>query len=526
MASISFRDPAMAQIAGLFNQSSVTYQEVSLTQDNCAQWARAENPCNGFEAFEYQFEGTTTRVRYFDSPEALGNLGRDLVSHWPAGAVGLALFFNEQLGTAGATFVTTASKCTGSPWAKIFGREFVWQAFGGTMFVNDGNFLGTLKAHMDKSVAMDRKGRFIDASLLRVGKPQTGLGGSKSCFTMEDPTRGGTERGAAVIRNYGWFQRLLGINITGGDQGFGVDENAITTAVAPENFCNSPLTGGYDPTANTAPGIIRSIERVWTYRQQGSRRPQPASILIQGFGGVGSRVGRHFRQANGTDVFACDVVINHAIAEIFSGDAARRFVLDISARRPEHFIPATLFEKEVGIASLENLVRFAEDRGWAVRNGLVECLGMFPNVSIFAPCASVHPLMQGVRQYIANSKISHVYGSVNNTHETGPDGTVRVSAWDMRDADVHVECDSRLNRGGATGVVGKLCGLTEEDMNGQADAVAQDTFEAWEREQDRHAVPSQLEGDHTATLLSHRNIDKGLTVGARLPLPPMDRAAL
>ncbi len=504
-------DVAASQVAALIHETGVTYKNLDLDTSHCALWARTADPRQGFDPFSYDFAGTTTRVRFFDRPAALGDLGQSLAAHWPQGAVGLALFYNEGLGSVGGSFVTTATQCPRSPWAQAFGRDWCWMSFGGTMFQN-GDFLTTLTAHMDKSQAMDPKGRFIDLSLRKVGKPDTRLGASKSCFKMVRPSD--VARREDIIRNYAWFQRFLGINITGGDQGFGKDENDIAIAVAPENFCNSPLTGGYDPTSNTAPGIILGLERLVALEDAGK-----LPLIVQGVGGIGSMVVQNFLRG-GHEVFASDSAFNPAIVELFRS-RPRNFVLDIAGRTRESFVP-TKAEEALGIKTYVDFLAFASQHGWRVRQGLEQCLGLFPLAEIFSPCAGVHPLTDGVRRAIIASNIRIISGPANNVHGIGPDGTYLRSAWELQDAKRFVDNDSRLNRGGATGVVGGISELTPEDMTRQAVAIADDHVEAYHRSRET-GVPPQIEGDRTALALSHENIDLGITVGAKLALPPETR---
>lgn len=493
------------QVAGLF--TSLHFQSMDPTNTaDCARWARQEDPTRGFEPFAYGFNGTETRVRFFGTPESLGDLGALVAPHWPRGAVGLALFFNQELGSLGATFVTTASQCSGSPWAEILEKPWVWQAFGGTMFVL-GDFGETLTAHMDKSAAMALKGRFIDMSLTAVGKPETRLGGSKSCYTI---FRDGVSVEDATA-NYALFQRALGINITGGDQGFTARHNAIAIGRAPENFCNSPLTGGYDPTSNTSPGIIEGLRLII------AESFSSPSLFIQGVGGIGHAVARAFID-QGLTVYASDSALtNPHIVEIFGMSSGRegQFVIDMAPRERDFF--PTAYESSQGIRNREDFLRFADKQGWKRVSGLVGCLQLFPEADIFVPCASVHPLTQGVRDYLKASRVRLVLGSANNVHGT-EDGSYLTSAWALQEAGIIVINDSLANRGGATGVIGKISGLSEEDMERQHRQIAADILEAY-RESRRLNVPSQILGDLHAAERSNRGLEEGTTVGARMPLP-------
>lgn len=523
------------------------------------------NPGDGFEAFRLG----NAHVRFIGNPWQLGPLlGASLAPYWN-NSLGAVLVADPTEDALGIIALHSAAKNTWSPLLRsgqVFsGKDVVWQGLGGVMAdpgfrpepylwpslltglsrsdllgqsrLDYGQFTpdelalmifgGTFEKVLAKAAFMATKWVYIDEGLRNMQAPvMTMLAGMKGVVVHRPTPDGVTPSDSAKLRALQMLAgvaRLLGIYISGGDQGtsqdpFWTDQFAL---VAPNNMAGSrnahELIRGRYPSEYTANGVYVTFKPMMRHIFGHEKVP----IFFQGVGGVGANVIRRSIQDRLQIAGITDMFVGHPARD---GQPARGLFLakQMLAEAGYRGVPL-IWDKKAAtngtsaevLAAQEALAREA---GFLIADdGLTEALelatqhGPYRNIGIFSPNAGSHAITMKRLVMMERLGIKAVLGADNNM--LGPDGkgSYRTMAHEAVKRNIFIPADSGINRFGANIVIYNALRYTDEMVERMCQEILNRVLLEWEAF--KQGLPPQIFSDQFAMREHNRAVLMGEKIG-------------
>ncbi len=456
--------------------------------------AKMKDPTRGFAPFTTAQHGT--EVAFYRTPDELGPPWAEMMrGHWQDG-IGLVVYRNKRAGTYGMIFIHSLGKVHWSHLTEK--REHVWQTSGGTMAFPHGRlyFTDALERTIDKGVAMTWKWRAVDEALRAADSPiLTGLGGSKGLI-LHDPNDEGKE---TAMRIYAEVISTLGVTLTGSDEGVTPQWADFLAKLAPLNIYGSPhsVYQGRVPTHFTADGIFEGI-KVILEEQFGDSVP----VLGQGYGGIGSRLNRHFLDNN--IPIAGIVERDHAkLGQARRAGISAPLYFDLDGR--------ALSRREWWKRLTPRLLHRIR---W--REGLSEIVASTEGGRILSPNAGPHSLTFDVATSMILGGFQAAAGAANNQAGLDRTGSPNAIAWILQAAGIFHPADFVINRMGAMAVVSGAIGLDDADMARQVRLVGKSVREDYTAAF-QQGIPPYLYQLRKAIDAWHRILENGMGIGGNVP---------
>lgn len=439
-----------------------------------AFYAKVKDPQAGFEPFCTE---NGTEMVFYPSPESLGEPWADLINpHWENG-IGLIVYRNREAGCVGMVFIHSLARCA---WTKIAPGQPIWQTSGGSMAkeMEKVSFRSAMEQVVDKGGAMTDKWPAVTASLTRAGLTRfQEMGGMKGLVLYDTVDSEGYRKSLAV---HAEVIRLLGVPLTGSDEGIDAMAADFMAELAPNNIYGSPKSNykGRKPTDWTAAGIFEGLHLLYDRYYRRSDIP----IFVQGYGGIGTQL---VEKLVGAGIPVAGIV------------DARPAVIQ-AARRKFPRIPSFVGGRGAGITrpipgtETDSQIDLLARQGIDVRWGLAELLAECPDTRAICTNATTHPFtFENTAAMILHGGIVFGGGSTNNQLGLDTEGSFVPMAWILFLAGIRNPTDYFFNRLGATAVASDVIGLDDDGMRGQVSLVG--TFALEElQEADQQGIPPSL----------------------------------
>jgi hypothetical protein len=375
----------------------------------------------------------------------------------------------------------------------------LWYSSGGSMaFPQERlSFAQALLRVVDKGVAMTLKWRSVDDSLMRVGhKTPTGLGGSKGIL-LHGKNGQSLAKGLEV---YGEVLKVLGITLTGSDEGIGADAAEVLAKKAPYNIVGNNLAHyrGYAPIGHTADGVLEAIATVHAKILKGRQAP----ILMVGYGGIGSLL---HQALGGNRHLPFSGVVDVAPSRLLD---LRGVYGSLPLFQDSSVVPPTTVEstrlKWNKIASLSGLARIIERA---------------PGTAILSPNGGPHPIDFDVASALIAGGVRAAVGSANNQAGVDAEGSSDAIAWILQAGGVFHAADFVVNKMGAAAVASNAVVLGFAQLKQMAHVVGENVEHEIEHAFRRGIPPFIYERDRAAKAWNDR-IAAGEAKGGKFPSVP------
>ncbi|HEX5035838.1 MAG TPA: hypothetical protein VFX30_01620, partial [bacterium] len=309
----------------------------------------------------------------------------------------------------------------------------LWYSSGGSMaFPQERlSFADALTRVVDKGVAMTLKWRSVDDALQRVRhKTLTGLGGSKGIL-LHGKNGQGFAKGLEV---YGEVLTVLGITLTGSDEGIGPESADVLAKFAPHNIVGSSYAHyrGYGPIPHTKDGVQHALSAV--HRKLFGEKEMP--VLLLGCGGIGSLLHAHLAKNRFTPLSGVIDINPSSLVSLREKHPGLNLFQDRSVR-----VPSTA----EGLSLRWNKIPSVP--------GLAKIIEKAKGTLLLSPNGGPHPVDFDAASALIASGVRAVVGSANNQAGADVTGSPDPIAWILQAGGVCMAADFVVNRSGAAAVI-------------------------------------------------------------------------
>jgi hypothetical protein len=433
-------------------------------------WARMADPSDGFSPFMTE---RGTKVAFFPKPPGLG----------------LVVFLNEKANCGGLIFVHGVGR---APWSRP--TKNLWLSSGGTMaFPRDRlTFDEALARVLCKGAAMTLQWRSVDEALQGLGhKTPTGLGGSQGILLHGTNGLGF----AMTLKAYAEVLTVLGITLTGSDEGVGPEAADALARMAPENVVGSKyaLYRGHPPVAHTADGVFRALGVVHEEFLGGAEAP----VLLAGHGGIGSLLFRHLEHVRKMPITGVVDADPENLCDLRKSGASAPLFQDRSAREPSAWESLKMMWNGVGS-----------------ERGLVRAVEKLSETRILSPNAGQHPITFDVAAAMIAGGVRAAVGAAYNQNVFDPDGSPDSIAWILQAGGVFHAADFAVSRTGAAAVISNAIVLGFDQLRRMVRTVGESVQRQIEDAFRRGVPPFLFERDRAARAWNER-LTRGEARGGR-----------
>jgi hypothetical protein len=432
--------------------------------------------------------------------EGFGPMRSLLEDIWVEGARGVLVYRNPRTRSVGIISVVGTVR---TPWA-----DNLMHSLGGVMALTKSLKKGS-RAAVEKSVDMIkwmaiqlRLNRLNPGNLSSPGR-QVGLGPGKS-IVMYDPARGKS----AALAIHAQVMKEFALYIGGNDEGVGVEEASLISAIAPRKFAGHAVAdfAGFFPSLHTADGVFEAL--LVAIEEHINDRHAPCAIL--GYGGVGSRIAANMELGS---IRVSGIIDGNAknLKRAASRHAGVPLVFSLAGA-------AQLFQ--AGSAQYANHVAMARSAGFIIARDLVDALEnpRLQGTRLLSDNGGPNSISREYLEWAKDNQIGATVGGANNPFADPALAALAVNGN-------HLVYDPRfINSLGATAVLGLVLDFGPALMQQHIMAIREESKWFYEMGHAKGISPSDL-GMVLMAQLWNEMLDRGEASGPRYPVPDIAFAA-